>query len=72
MNAIPFGKIASAGNCAANDDDIASDDITSSEEHRRKQDAPRVDEDIRQRGPNTGGGNLRPSDPDTRQTDRSA
>jgi len=62
MHINPFGKVASAGNRAANDDDI-----TSSEEHRRKQDAPREDEDIRERGPNTGGGNLRPSDPDSRQ-----
>ena len=63
MITIPFGKIASAGDRAANDDDI-----TSTEEHRRKQDAPRKsDEDIRKRGPNTGGGNLRPSDRDSRQ-----
>jgi len=68
MNHNLFGKVATAGNRAANDDDI-----TSTEEHRRKQDAPRdADEDIRERGPNTGGGNLRPSDPDTRRPERSA
>ena len=36
-------------------------DLTSAVSHRRKQDARRRDADVRDRGPDSGGGNLRPA-----------
>lgn len=40
---------------------VRNGDPTSAVSHRRKQDARRRDPDVRDRGPDSGGGNLRPA-----------